>query len=209
MQFNLKQKPVIEDDDSISIELPNNRAAGESTELTKLPSEMAVLPVRNMVTFPGTLVPLSIQREKSQKLLLDLLPANKLIVTVCQKNPDVDDPTPDDLYEVGTAVFILKLLKLEAGTQSLITQGLVRVRIVEWLDTEPYLRARVEKIEDRATSSKKTEAMVVSVRGLAHRVVDLSANIPNEANPVIDGIETAGGLSDFLASNMQIGRAHV
>lgn len=204
MPFNLKQKTVIEDDDFTPVELPNNRNDGDSGDLMELPSEMAILPVRNMVTFPGTVVPLSIQREKSQKLLLDLLPANKLVVAVCQKNPDVDDPAPDDLYDVGTAVFILKLLKLEAGAQSLITQGLVRVRITKWLETQPYLRARIEKIEDRTDDSKKTEAMVVSVRGLAHRVVDLSPSIPNEANLVIDGIETPGGLSDFLASNMQL-----
>ena len=207
MEFNLKQKHVIEDDDFTSVEVPDIRDQGETTELTELPSEMAVLPVRNMVTFPGTLVPLSIQRKKSQKLLMDLLPANKLVVTVCQKNPDVDDPGPDDLYDMGTAVFILKLLKLEAGSQSLITQGLVRVRIVEWLETEPYLRARVERVEDITNKSKKTEAMMVNVRGLAHRVVDLSPNIPNEANIVIDGIETPGGLSDFLASNMKLDMA--
>ena len=173
-------------------------------ETFELPSIVAVLPVRNTVNFPGTIVPLAIHREKSRKLLAEVMPGQKLIVTVCQKDPQVDDPGPDDLYEIGTAMMILKLLRMEEGHQNLIVQGLVRVRVVEWLGAEPYLRARIEQLSEVAVLNRQTEALVLDIRTMASRVIELSPGIPDEARIVLNNIDQPGAMADFLAANLPV-----
>jgi ATP-dependent Lon protease len=170
----------------------------------KLPSEAAVLPVRNMVIFPGTVVPLAIGREKSRRLLNSVLPDQKVIVCVCQRNADSDDPAPKDLYDFGTAAVVLKLLKMDEGNQSIIVHGLVRVKIEQWLAKEPYLRARIKVVSDEASQSTETEALMLNARNLARRVMQLAPNIPEEAVVVLNNIDQPGALADFLASNLQL-----
>ena len=169
-----------------------------------IPSEVAVLPVRNMVIFPGMVIPLSIGREKSKKLIEDTLPDQKILVTVCQKSPETDDPSTDDLFVVGTAVMVLKLLRLEEGNQSIIVHGLARVKIAKWLMTEPFMRAQVEVLPDKLPEGTEAEALLMNARNLARKVIQLSPNIPDEAAVVLNNIDQPGALSDFLASNLQI-----
>ncbi len=176
----------------------------EQQDRIAIPTEAAVLPVRNVVIFPGTVVPLAIGREKSRRLLNDVLPDEKVIVAVCQKDPQREDPTPDDLYSVGTASIVLKLLKMEEGSQSIILHGLARVRIEEWLATAPYFRARIEVISDVAHRDTETEALVMNAKNLARRVIELSPNIPDEAGAVLEHLGEPGPLADFLASNLQL-----
>jgi ATP-dependent Lon protease len=108
----------------------------------EIPQVAAVLCVRNMVLFPGTIIPIAIGREKSRRLLEDVLPEQKVIVIVCQRKPDIDDPAPSDLFDVGTAAVVLKLLRMEEGGQSVIVSGLKRIRVEQWVQSEPYFRAR-------------------------------------------------------------------
>ena len=127
---------------------PGQAAPVDDGEGIALPREVAILPVRNMVIYPGTVLPLQIGRDKSRRLLSSVLPNQKVIATVCQKNPQVEDPGPDDLYSVGSAVVVLKLLKMEDENQSVIVHGRVRVMIEEYVQTEPYLLARVHALRD-------------------------------------------------------------
>jgi len=156
------------------------------------------------VIFPGTVVPLSIGREESRRLLDDVLPDQKVIATVCQRDADTDKPAPQDLYEYGTAVAVLKLLRMEDGSQSAVVHGLVRIKIVEWLATQPYMRARIEVLRDVVDTSRELEALVVNVREVATRIIKLSPNIPDEAAMVLNNIDQPGALADFLASNLTI-----
>jgi len=169
-----------------------------------IPTDAAVLPVRNMVIFPGTVVPLTIGRPKSRALVNDVLPDQKIIIAVCQKHPDVDDPGPGDLYTCGTAIMVLKLLRLEDGNQSIIAHGLARVRITRWLTREPYLRATVRVVEDVVPKSKVTEALVFNARTTASRIIKLSPDIPDEAAVVLNNLDSPSALADFLASNLRI-----
>jgi ATP-dependent Lon protease len=178
-------------------------ASAGSTERIAIPSEAAVLPVRNMVLFPGTVFPLNIGREKSRRLIDSVLPNEKVIVSVCQRRPEVNDPTPEDLYSVGTATVILKLLRMEEGSQ-VVVHGLTRVRIEEYLTQEPYFRARITVLGEGAKASMETEALMVNARNLARRIVQLSPNIPEEAAIVLDSIDEPGTLADFLAANLQL-----
>ncbi|MDP7636933.1 MAG: endopeptidase La [Phycisphaerae bacterium] len=181
-------------------------AAGEagSDAGIVVPPELAVLPVRNMVLFPGTVIPLAIGRDRSRHLIETVLPEQKVIVTVCQKDVEVEDPTSDDLYQVGTAVAVVKLLRLEGGNQSIIVHAMSRVRIKQWLGREPFFQARVSVLQETHTPSTEALALEVNARNLAARVVELSPSIPQEAAMVINNIEEPGALADFLAANLQM-----
>jgi ATP-dependent Lon protease len=194
---------VLEDAPEISVR-PGEELMEESNRPAVVPTEVAILPVRNMVIFPGTVIPLGIGREKSRRLLNAVLPDQKVIVTVCQRSPDVEDPRPDDLYDIGTAALVLKLLKVEEGSQSIIVHGRARVRIEQFLATEPYMRARIRVLNDSVRRSTETEALVVNARGTARQIIQLSPNIPDEAAVVLNNIDEPGVLADFLASNMQL-----
>ncbi len=200
-----KPKIVDEGDSEITItpgakreESPDQRA------LPAIPDEVAVLPIRGMVLFPGTIVPLAIGREKSRRLLDSALPDQKVIATVCQKRRDVDDPKIKDLYDFGTAAIVMKLLRTDEGSQTIIVHGLARVRIKRWIANEPYFRAEIAIVEEKVSHGDQIEALTVNARNLARRVIELSPNIPDEAIVVLNNIDQPGALTDFLATNLQI-----
>jgi len=168
----------------------------------EVPSELAILPIRNGVAFPGTVMPLTIGREKSKRLLDDILPEVKVVGIFAQKDAQVEDPGFDDLYSVGCACVILKLLKVPDGNLSIVVHGLTRVAIRKALTTEPYHRAEVGILEDKIEDSKDLEALTLSVRETAGRIISLSANVPDEAALVLDNITEPGALADFLAANV-------
>ena len=200
--------PVVSEEDPEIVIVPSDGtemvADDSAAERPVVPEETAVLPIRNMVIFPGAVVPLTIGREKSRRLVNEVLPDQKIIVAVCQKRPEVEDPGPADMYKCGTAIMVLKLLRLESGNQSIIVHGLARVRIERWVAHEPYHRARVRVLENTLSPSKVTEALVVNARTTASKIIKLSPDIPDEASVVLNNIETPGALSDFLAGNLRI-----
>ncbi len=176
-------------------------AQGTAVEVPKV---AAVMPVHNAVMFPGTVMPITVGREKSRRLLADVLPAQKVIVLLAQREPGQEDPTADDLYRCGTAVLILKVLRMEEGNQSMIVHGLVRVRVRKFLQEEPYFKASVAPAPDSVRKNTEIEALMMSVRQMAGRAIELSPNIPDEARIVLNNIDVPGALADFLASNLPL-----
>jgi len=202
-----RAKITSHDESEVVLHTKSPAPIGHDDDLTpsaSIPKEAAVLPMPDTVIFPGTVVPLSILQEKSARLLDAALPDQKIIAAVCQRSRDVENPGPDDLYSLGAAVMVLKLLRMEGGSRTLIVHGLIRVRIEEWLDTEPYLRARISPVPDVIEHGTETEALVLHVREVARRIFQLSPNIPDEAGIVLDNIDQPGALADFLASNLQL-----
>ena len=120
------------------------RTGGGNGQKMTIPNQLAVLPIRNIVVFPGTVMPLNVGRPKSKALLDDVMPGEKLIGVVTQRNPDVEDPGFDDLHHVGVACVILKLFKLPDGNQSIIVHGLVRFRLKSITSTEPFATGEIE-----------------------------------------------------------------
>ncbi|MFB3894045.1 MAG: endopeptidase La [Phycisphaerae bacterium] len=204
MESDNKPKIAAEDESEVIIRPGSESEADKPPERFTIPPEAGILPVRNMVIFPGMVVPLSIGRDKSKRLVDATLPDKRILVTLCQRKPDVEDPSPADLYTVGTAVMVLKLLRLDEGNQSIIVHGLARVRIVEWQGMEPYMKARIEVLSDSLSPSNEIEALLVNARNVARRIIQLSPNIPDEAAVVLNNIDAPGALSDFLASNLQM-----
>ncbi|MBN1787701.1 MAG: endopeptidase La [Sedimentisphaerales bacterium] len=170
----------------------------------ELPEVIGILPVRNAVIFPGTVAPLAIGREKSRKLLEDSKATGATIGLVTQKKAEIDNPKISDLYRIGTASSVLKVVKMPQNTLNVIIHGLIRFRILELVATNPYIKVKIEPLTVKTKTTKKLKALMVSVRDAAHRVVDLSPSIPEEASILLENIETPSALADFLAANLSI-----
>lgn len=176
---------------------------GTNGQRTVLPNVLPILPIRNIVVFPGTVMPLNVGRPKSKALLDEVMPGEKLVGVVTQKNADVEDPGYGDLYTVGVACVILKLFKLPDGNQSIIVHGLTRFRLLSIEQTEPFATGRIEVLEDIVNPGPALDALVASVRQQANRVIELSPNTPDEAAQVLNSITNPSPLADFLAANLQ------
>ncbi|OPX25192.1 MAG: endopeptidase La, partial [Planctomycetales bacterium 4484_123] len=193
---------IVAPDQARTVIRPGPQEGSKEEVRFEVPSVAAVMPLRNVVLFPGTVMPLVVGREKSRRLLHDVLPEQKVLVVVAQRQPELEDPGPDDLYDVGTAVVVLKLLRNEDGTQTIIVHGLKRVHIDQFVQSEPFFRAQVTPIEDTDQAGKEVEARLVDVRAKAVRMVELAPNVPDEAREVVNSIPTASALTDFLAANL-------
>ena len=198
-------KIVTDEEPEVTLE-PSVASSRESKRpsVSDITSEAAVLTVRNMVLFPGTVIPLAVGRAKSLNLIETVLPEHKVLVTVCQKDPEQDDPGPGDLYRVGTAVMVVKLLRVDADTLSAIVHALGRVRIDKWTQSDPFFRAKITPLQDTFVPTTKTKALEVNARNLATRVIELSPEIPDEAAMVLSNIDYPGALADFLGANLQL-----
>ncbi len=181
-----------------------NEELREHDRKFKLPDAIAILPIRNTVAYPGTVTPLAIGRQRSKRLLAALKTNESIIGLVTQRNPKIDRPNFDDLYSVGTAASILKVIKMPQGPIHIVVHSITRFKIVERLTTEPYLKARVKPLNVKARMTKKLQALIVSVRQTANRVIALSPNIPEEASILLENIENPSALADFLAANLSV-----
>jgi ATP-dependent Lon protease len=182
---------------------------GSNGQKTVLPNVIPVLPIRNIVVFPGTVMPLNVGRAKSKSLLDEVMPGDKLIGVCTQRNAEVEDPGYSELHTVGVACTILKLFKLPDGNQSIIVHGLTRFRLLEVVQTEPFATGRIEVLEDIITPGPSLDALVASVRQQANRVIELSPNTPDEAAQVLNSITHPSALADFLAANLPIDRGDI
>lgn len=189
--------------DSSEGEIPNNLKHIKE-DVFYLPEEIGILPIRSAVAFPGTVMPLAIGRKRSKRLLKDILPQQSIFGLIAQKKPEIENPAPEDLYSIGTGASVLKIIKMPQGSLNVIVHGLVRFRILEFVTTDPYLRARVEVLPVKTRKTKKLKALLVHVRDTANRVISLSANIPEEASLLLENIQDPSALADFLAATLNI-----
>ena len=179
------------------------RTGGGNGQRVVLPHVLPILPIRNIVVFPGTVMPLNVGRQKSKALLDEVMPGDKLIGVATQRVADVEDPGYNDLHTVGCACVILKLFKLPDGNQSIIVHGLTRFRLLSVEQMDPFTTGRIEVLEDSLVTGPSLDALVASVRQQANRVIELSPNTPDEAAQVLNSITNPSALADFLAANLQ------
>jgi ATP-dependent Lon protease len=173
------------------------RAIGSGQQLV-IPLQLPILPVKNLVLFPGTVLPLDV----TKNLLDDVMLGDKVIGVITQKNADAALPSLNDLYPVGVICMILKLLKMRDSNQSIIVHGLVRFRLLEIVKTEPFLQGKVEVLQEIVTAGTGMDALTASVRAQANRMIELSPGAPEEASQVLSNITSPGALADFLAANL-------
>ncbi|HEV8544148.1 MAG TPA: endopeptidase La [Verrucomicrobiae bacterium] len=174
-----------------------------------IPGTLSIMPVRGMVIFPGTVVPLSVRRTASLKMLDETLPKSKIIGLFTQKKEEENAPGPDDLYHVGIAGSVLKLIRQADDVVVILVQALRRIRVSQFVQTEPYFRADVERIESVAPpDSAEWQARVKNLRDAAVQLLDLTPDVPEQARSMLMNIPDPGQLADFLASNLTIEIQH-
>ena len=171
------------------------------------PNELPILPLRNTVLFPGVIIPITIGRDRSVKLIKDAENGNKTIGVVAQKDFDTELPELSDLNQVGTVAHILKMLKMPDGNITAVIQGRKRFEITEMVQKDPYFKAKVVDLKEVKPEKKDEEfgALVSSVKDLALRIIDESPNIPAEAAIAIKNIKNSSFAINFVSSNMNIG----
>lgn len=176
---------------------------GEGQEEDKLPEELALLPLRNTVLFPGVVLPITVGRDKSIKAVNDAYRTDKMIGVVAQKDSNVEEPTVADLTQVGTIARIVKLIKMPDGGTTIIIQGRKRFKITSILTEDPYFKASYELLEEEMEENdSELDAYVSSIKDLASQIIQLSPNIPSEANIILKNIENATFLIHFVSSNL-------
>ena len=189
-----------------SIPLPTSDEE-QAMAASQLPETLPVLALRNTVLFPGVVLPITVGRDASLKLVKDAYAGDRLVAVVAQKRSDVETPAPDDLYAAGTAATVLKLIKMPDGSVSIVIQGKRRITVDGYTQTEPYLRARVSAVSEDADDGDDSPELAASVRQikeLAVQIVNLSPNLPSEAAYAIQNIESPRFLVHFITSNLQI-----
>lgn len=183
-------------------------ADGGEDELVidKIPTALPILPLRNTVLFPGVILPISVGRHKSLKLIRDVYKKDGVLGTVAQIDPDIDEPNNEDLYDVGTIAKILKILEMPDGSTTVIIQGKQRFRILEIIGEDPYHIARFQALVDSPSKddSPEFEAIVESLKDIAIKIAKNSSNMPPEATFAVRNIENPVFLINFICSNADI-----
>ena len=173
-----------------------------------IPNVLSILPLRSFVIFPGTVLPLTVGRAASIKLLDETLPQTKIIGLLTQRDETKEDPQPQDLYPVGTAAVVLKLLRQSDAHVILVVQGLRRFALREIVASHPYLRAEVELLHSKSPAqTKEWEATFRNLRDSAAKLLELTPDMPEQARAVVLSIENPEQLADFLAPNLNVDTA--
>ncbi|MBR5877143.1 MAG: endopeptidase La, partial [Alistipes sp.] len=173
-------------------------------EEVSLPESLPILSLRSSVLFPGAITPITVGREKSIKLVRDVNAEKGLLGAVLQRESEVEVPSPDDMYKVGTAARIIKILEMPNGNLTVILSGLEKIEVGEYIQSEPYLKASVRTIRDSQPDEGNVEfqALVDSVREVALNIINISPAMPKEAVFALKNIDSPRGLINFVCSNM-------
>ncbi|MGA3014603.1 MAG: endopeptidase La [Bacteroidales bacterium] len=179
----------------------------EAMNAENVPDILPILPLKNTVLFPGVVIPITVGRDKSIKLIKDFYKGDRIIGTVAQKDSGIEDPEFNDLNLVGTVAYILKILQMPDGSNTAIIQGKRRFKIEEPIQTEPYIKARVKPLDKTVRpqiASEEFNALISSIKDLAIQIVNKSPNIPSEAAFAIKNIESPAFVVHFISSNLNI-----
>lgn len=167
------------------------------------PEILPILPLRNTVLFPGVVIPITVGRDKSIKLIKEAYKGDRIIGVVSQRDVSIEDPTFAELNSVGTVAHIIKMLQMPDGNTTVIIQGKQRFRLLEEVQSEPYIKVTISKFEEsKFKSDKEFKALVASIKEMSSQIIQLSPNIPSEAGIALKNIESTSFLINFISSNM-------
>ncbi|MCF6341927.1 MAG: endopeptidase La [Bacteroidales bacterium] len=178
----------------------------EIMQAEEVPGELPILPLRNTVLFPGVVIPITVGRDKSIKLIREAYKSSKTIGVTAQKDAEVEDPTADDLNKIGTVARLIKILQMPDGNTTAIIQGKKRFEIKEVVQEDPYFRAKVSGFEniENHPEDEEFKALISSVKDLAVQIIEKSPAIPTEAVFAINNIESEVFLVNFVSSNLNV-----
>ncbi|MQA74201.1 MAG: endopeptidase La [Solirubrobacterales bacterium] len=173
-------------------------------ERQPLPAAIAVLPLQDMVAYPDTLTPLAVGRERSMKLVNDVLSGERTLVLVASRDPELEEPAPDELYDVGVAGVVARMLKVPDGTIRILVQATERVRLGDYISREPYLVARIEALPDEVEPSPELEALTRNVQRTFSEIIQQIPYLPEELQLAVTNIEEPSALSHLIAGALRI-----
>jgi ATP-dependent Lon protease len=176
----------------------------EASRLTKIPPDLPILPLRNTLAYPFSVLPLAIGIQRSVKLIEDALQGDRLIGLVAMQDSSVEEPMPGQVYETGTLAVVQRVAQAPDKTLQVVVQGIERFRIAEWLATTPYLRARVALAPDVVDADVELDALQHSVRALTQEVVALSPHLPKDMSNFLDQVKDPRFLAYLVAANAQL-----
>ena len=192
----------------------NNNNISESTEELPIiegkvdfPRELPVLPLKDTIVFPQMIIPLAVGRPKSLKLVDDVVVHDRFLALVAQNTQEDGDPSPSQLYRVGTAASILRLMRFPDETTRILVQGLDRIRIMEYVKTDPYLVAKVEKAQNLVEDSPALKALTSTASNQFQQFISLMPQLPDELKVAVMNIDDPSKLADVIASNLNISQA--
>ena len=200
--FDFKNALPIINEDSEFFPLMSSEDEEEMNN-EQMPEILSILPLRNTVLFPGVVIPITVGRDKSIKLIRDANKGKRMIGVVAQQDVAIEDPTFSQLNNVGTIALIIKMLQMPDGNTTVILQGKKRFLLKEEVQSEPYIKAKIETFKEiKPKEDKEFKAMVSSIKDMAMSIIQLSPNIPSEAGIAIRNIESTSFLINFISSNM-------
>ena len=178
----------------------------DTIEEVAIPEVLPVLTLRSSVLFPGAITPVTVGRSRSMTLVRDTNSRNGMLAAVLQRDSDVEEPKAEDMYRIGTAARIMKILEMPNGNLTVILNGLEKVEIGEYVSSDPYLQAKVTPLKDSTPDEKNVEfnALVDSIRDVALNIINISPNMPKEAIFAIKNIDSRRGIINFICTNLEL-----
>jgi ATP-dependent Lon protease len=184
------------------VEIPEVEEAARTAE--PLPDALPILPLRETVTYPDTLTPLAVGQERSIKLVNDVLSGNRMLAMVASKDPENDAPGPGDLYGVGVAGTVARMMKVPDGTLRILVQGSERIRILDYVTEEPYLVARIEAMPDVIEQSTELEALTRNVQSTFSEIIEAIPYLPEELQLAVANLDDPSALSHLISGALRI-----
>jgi ATP-dependent Lon protease len=169
-----------------------------------IPEELPILPLRGTVLYPDLILPIMVGRKKSVKLIDDAMDSDRIIGVITQKRSEIEDPKESDLYSVGVAALILRMIRELDGSQRVIVQGVSRMKVREYIQREPYFKARSEVIDEGLVQGVEIDALMMNLKNLFSRAVELAPYLTSELGTMVSNIKSPSILADLIASNLNI-----
>ena len=170
----------------------------------QIPETLPILPLKDTVLFPKMVMPLLIGQPKSLNLIDTVLNTDKVMGVITTREPQEKETRVEHLYSMGTAAYIMKMVKMPDGTVRALVEGLSRIKLGEFIQEEPYFKARIEIIPETVERDLETDALMVNIKNLFQKAIEVATNLPKEVGMMIINIEDPNGLADFVASNINI-----
>ena len=177
----------------------------EAQEAVEIADQLSILPLRNAILFPGAILPIDVGRRKSVKLIEDILTKERPVIGIlAQRDARTEDPTGKDLYQIGTAAKVLKVIKISKDNFSVVLQGVSRFKVGDFTQSDPFLVANITSLPDPLATDMELDTLVTNLKEVARKVIKLMPELPKETMTIIESVTDSGQLSDLVSGNLDI-----
>ncbi|MEL6676944.1 MAG: endopeptidase La, partial [Bacteroidota bacterium] len=198
--FHFDQDNLFEEEIQISNQDEEQIMAEED-----MPEEVGILTLKNTVLFPGVVIPITVGRDKSIRLVREVYrSSDRRLGVIAQRNMEIEDPSQKDLYDIGTLAQIHKMIKMPDGSVTIVIQGRSKFEVTSFTQEDPYFKAKISRLPDIHPSGDQVRALMYNLKEEASKIIDLSPSLPSEAKIALDNIDSLSFLTNFIASNLNL-----